>query len=352
MSPVGEARQPTNDQAPAVGLILGGGGIAGYAFHCGVLGALGVETGFEPRTAEVVVGTSAGAIAGAILRGGVTAATMRDHLLAGLDDPEELARIRLLAGRSSRAIPRLWAGPGSPSLALEQIRRGRDLRLTKLVTGLLPEGRLTLDPITGPIETLHGDDWPDRRLWIPATELRSGRRIVFGRDEHPPVARAVEASAALPGFFAPARIGSTTYVDGGVGSPFNADLLVGYRTGQASGAGRPLDLVVVAAPLSLRELKRSTPLASLARGLPRRRLQRELRRIEDEGTPVLVLDPDRDVAQAMGLNPMDHNNIDAIVAATARLLDRRLVEAPDPVRSVLDRARHLERPTPVTYPAR
>ena len=230
MSTVGEQGEPTGTEAPHIGLILGGGGIAGYAFHCGALGALGFEAGFEPRTAEVIVGTSAGAIAAAFLRGGVTAATMRDRLVAGIDDPEEMARIRLLAGRSTQAIPRLWAGPGSASLALGQLRRGRDLRLTKLVTGLLPEGRLSLDAITDPIDTLHGDLWPQRRLWITATDLQSGRRVVFGHDERPPVARAVEASAALPGFFVPARIGSATYVDGGVGSPFNADLLVGYRT--------------------------------------------------------------------------------------------------------------------------
>jgi NTE family protein len=346
---VGEPRDPAELEAPSIGLILGGGGIAGYAFHCGVLAALTHETGFEPRTAEIIVGTSAGSIAGAILRGGVTGVAMRDRLLSGIEDPEEMARIRLLAGRSAKAIPRVWSGPGSPALAIRQLRRGRDLRLTKLVTGLLPEGRLTLDPITGPLDELHGADWPERSLWIPATEFRSGRRVVFGRDQHPTVAQAVEASAALPGFFVPARIGSAAYVDGGIGSPFNADLLLGYRT--ASRPDRPLDLVVVAAPLSLDELNRSTPLASLARGLPRRRLQSELRHIADEGTPVLVLDPDREAARAMGLNPMDHNNLDAIVATAGRLVQQRLAEASAEVRKVLARAHLLERPAPVPYPS-
>jgi NTE family protein len=172
--------------------------------------------------------------------------------------------------------------------------------------------------------------------------------VVFGRDAFPPVATAVEASAALPGFFAPVRVGSSTYVDGGVGSPFNADLLVDGHTGPSS--GRALDLVIVAAPLSLDELDRTTPLASLARGLPRRRLLSELQAIEAGGTPTLVLEPDRDLARAMGLNPMDHNGLDAIVATAGQMVQRRLAEAPGPVREVLARAHLLERPAPVPYP--
>jgi len=45
---------------PRIGLVLGAGGIVGHAFHAGVLGALAEVTGWDPRAAEVVVGTSAG----------------------------------------------------------------------------------------------------------------------------------------------------------------------------------------------------------------------------------------------------------------------------------------------------
>jgi len=47
-----------------VGLVLGAGGIAGGAFHAGVLAALEEATGWDPRRAALVVGTSAGSIAG------------------------------------------------------------------------------------------------------------------------------------------------------------------------------------------------------------------------------------------------------------------------------------------------
>ena len=45
----------------AVGLVLGSGGLHGAAQHAGALAALVEATGWDPRTADVVVGTSAGA---------------------------------------------------------------------------------------------------------------------------------------------------------------------------------------------------------------------------------------------------------------------------------------------------
>ena len=51
--------------------MLGAGGIAGGAWHAGVLAAVAEATGWDARSAEVIVGTSAGSITGAALRSGV-----------------------------------------------------------------------------------------------------------------------------------------------------------------------------------------------------------------------------------------------------------------------------------------
>src|SRR3954447_25611621 len=59
--------------APRVGLVLGAGGVAGLSFHAGVLSALEVDLGWDAREAAVIVGTSAGALAGGLLRAGVSA---------------------------------------------------------------------------------------------------------------------------------------------------------------------------------------------------------------------------------------------------------------------------------------
>src|SRR3954470_23548363 len=56
-----------------VGLVLGAGGVVGQAYHAGVLAALEHDFGFDPRTVDMVVGTSAGWITGPLLRFGVKA---------------------------------------------------------------------------------------------------------------------------------------------------------------------------------------------------------------------------------------------------------------------------------------
>src|SRR3954452_22290698 len=53
-----------------VGLVLGGGGMVGLAYHAGVLRALEELGGFRPADADLIVGTSAGSVAGAYLRSG------------------------------------------------------------------------------------------------------------------------------------------------------------------------------------------------------------------------------------------------------------------------------------------
>jgi NTE family protein len=47
-----------------VGLVLGGGGVVGVAYHAAALAAIERDLGWEPRPAEVVVGTSAGSLVG------------------------------------------------------------------------------------------------------------------------------------------------------------------------------------------------------------------------------------------------------------------------------------------------
>ncbi|MCZ7678960.1 MAG: hypothetical protein M5U28_09490 [Sandaracinaceae bacterium] len=58
---------------PRVTLVLGAGGPVGHAFHAGLLRALSQALGWDPREAELVLGTSAGAQVGALLRAGMSA---------------------------------------------------------------------------------------------------------------------------------------------------------------------------------------------------------------------------------------------------------------------------------------
>ena len=79
-------------------------------------------------------------------------------------------------------------------------------------------------------------------VWIVACDYETGRRVPFGRRGAPraELADAVAASCAIPGFYMPVRIGGRDYVDGGIYSPSNLDLL------RAEG----LDLVICLNPTS------------------------------------------------------------------------------------------------------
>ena len=61
---------------PRIGLVLGAGGSVGHAFHAGVLAGIADATGWDARDADVIVGTSAGAVVAALLRATVSPADL------------------------------------------------------------------------------------------------------------------------------------------------------------------------------------------------------------------------------------------------------------------------------------
>src|SRR6516165_6415165 len=95
-----------------IGLVLGAGGVVGHAFHAGALAALADETGWDPRRAEIVVGTSAGSVAGALLRAGFSARDLYEEARAGR--PSWRARRRLQ--RAERADDDVPAFPPAAGL--------------------------------------------------------------------------------------------------------------------------------------------------------------------------------------------------------------------------------------------
>ena len=59
-----------------VGLVLGAGGVVGASWLIGALDALETETGWRAVEAERIVGTSAGAVVGALAAGGISSEYM------------------------------------------------------------------------------------------------------------------------------------------------------------------------------------------------------------------------------------------------------------------------------------
>ena len=292
------ARTSRSSARASVGLVLGAGGVAGAAWHAGALAAL-AEAGWDARSADLMVGTSAGSGTASVLRLDVPPADLLAGTLGEPMGPVGSA-FSEKAGRGGE-IPSPEIGgriptPASPAMALRSLAAPWRLRPMKVATGLLPVGRVPTDFIGDRIRRTHEEPWPERPTWVCAVRLRDGERVVFGRDvDDAHLATAVEASSAIPGFFTPVEHDGDLYVDGGAHSPTNADLV----------AGLGFDAVVISSPMSgtgsaIRRLKWTG-----GRALHRQTLNREVRQIRADDTPVIVLQPDADVVDTIGPNSMD-----------------------------------------------
>ncbi len=311
------------DTAPRVGLVLGAGGVAGGAFHAGVLAALEAATGWDPRTAGVIVGTSAGSITGASLRAGLSAS---DQLARVQDRPlsAEGRSVLRRVGPIRRPPPLRPTRSARPPAELaatlaRAARRPFAARPWSLLAALLPEGSLSTEMISEGIGGLFPNAWPDDPLWVCAVRQADGRRIAFGRDGLcPPVPEAVAASCAIPGFFSPVTIEGEAYIDGGVHSPTNADLMVDAR---------PLDLVIISSPMSIEgrrpRLAADQPMRAWSRAL----LDAEVLRLRRRRIRVLTFQPDSAVLTAMGLNAMDPARRRAIAEVAGQSAREKLARA-------------------------
>src|SRR5207248_465219 len=127
-----------------VGLVLGAGGVLGGAWLTGALDALAAETGWNPATADHIVGTSAGSMVGAFLAAGVTPAYMVARSTAS-----EWSRSRnRSAGSVYRLHPGLPAfGPGSWRLVWSGLRAPQRHRPGALAAGWMPRGILSTQPL-------------------------------------------------------------------------------------------------------------------------------------------------------------------------------------------------------------
>lgn len=294
-----------------VGLVLGAGGVVGQAYHAGVLAALEHDCGWDPRTADVVVGTSAGSITGTLLRVGVPASELAAWVVqAPLSDEgmvlQDMLGSEIPAFEPFRVLPLLRRLPDPPGREMLQraVIRPWSFRPMAAALALLAPGRFDIAEQLGMLREVEGTSWPEQDLWICAVRRRDGRRVVFGRpgSPHAPLHLAIAASCAVPGYFAPVTIEDHTYVDGGAHSPTNAAIL----------REKELDLVIVVSPMS-GPANLPTDLYSLSRGHAARVARREAKALRDSGTAVLTFRPGQAELRAMGNDFMARDRVDEIV---------------------------------------
>jgi NTE family protein len=216
-------------------LVLSGGGVKGLA-HIGVIQALD-SLGVQP---DLVVGTSMGAIVGALYAAGYSGREI-DSLVRALPISEIVRPFRVPA-------PHPWDGR-LPLLFLVRGRRGFEFQ-TGVVDETKPNARLNAAMLRGNLLARGRFD----RLPIPflavATDLRDRSTVVLGRGD---LARAVRASSAVPLVFPPVVIDQAILVDGGLSAN------VPVAEARAAGAERVIAVDVTEHPSD--SLDAESPLA-------------------------------------------------------------------------------------------
>lgn len=300
---------------PRRGLVLGAGGVLGAAWTIGALQALQETLGWDPRLGEVVVGTSAGSVLAASLGSGVGVDTLVNHQRGVVvpGDPHIDYDHDADSGGALPPLPR--PGLGSPGLLRTALLHPRRLPPTAALASVLPQGRGSLEPVGRLVDAIAPPEWPDQpRTWIVAMDYASGKRTVFGREGSPParLRDAVVASCAIPGWYAPVRIGRRRYVDGGTLSSTSLDLV----------APLELDEVYVLAPMVSFSLDHPDSMAARFERRYRRaitrRLEHEAVKVRAAGTRVVMLGPGPADLAAIGANLMDPRRRNAVFRTSVR----------------------------------
>ena len=311
-----------------VGLVLGAGGVLGGAWLTGGLAAVADETGWDPGSAEYIVGTSAGSVIGALVACGVPPWFMVAHSAGesfeGLVDVDGNAASS--ASRSGGAVFKLHRGrpslgPGSWRLGVAAMRTPLRYTPAAAMAAWLPVGLISTDSIKDVIRRVAREGWTEHEnTWIVACDYGTGRRVPFGRPGSPEadLTDAVAASCAIPGFYRPVEIGGRRYVDGGMYSASNLDLL----------ADKDLDLVICLNPTST--LERSSPVnpldrvAEAVRRGAGRRLGYEAKKVRATGTEVVLIQPQADDLALMGRNLMRRKGRHDVIVTARRTVAEQL----------------------------
>jgi NTE family protein len=316
----------TNPKTPSVGLVLGAGGVVGQAYQAGVLSALQRETGWDPRQAAVVVGTSAGSVTGAALRVGVPATDLAASLYGVPTSRQGGAILRRILPADGEPLPtpsvgslfRPWNLP-SPALITRVLRRPLAFRPDVAAMTLLPRGQVDISERARGLDEHMGSRWPEG-LRICTVRRSDGARVVFGRDGAPQarLAAAVLASCAIPGYFQPVDIGGTEYLDGGVHSATNADVLRFER----------LDVVLVISSMSAARGSANGADGWLRRTV-HRRMEREIVRLQQSGLVVISLEPGAESRRAMGLRAMAEDRNPQVIEAAYEETREMILSTPE-----------------------
>jgi NTE family protein len=223
---------------PMRGVALAGGGPLGAIYEIGALIALEEALcGFDLVDCDVYVGVSAGALIAAGLANGLGPRTMHRSFIESetADDPFEPALLlRPAIGEYGRRLA-AW-----PALLLWTLRDYLEHRSSRgffesfqRLARVAPAGLFDNNGMGAYLARLFSapgrtNDFRRLRhkLFLVATDLDTAQAVPFGAPgwDDVPIARAAQASAALPGVFPPVEIAGRYYVDGALTKTLHASV--------------------------------------------------------------------------------------------------------------------------------
>ncbi|HEY5799607.1 MAG TPA: patatin-like phospholipase family protein [Burkholderiaceae bacterium] len=240
-------KQPSKTRAgkrkPVIGIALAGGGPLAAMYEIGALTALAEAVdGLDLNAADTYIGISAGGIVAAGLANGITPQEMC-RLFIENDPASSTAFFKpemLLSPAFAEFRKRATAVPGllgraAWHYARKTVTRSGSgmLHSFERLSEALPTGIFSGKPLERFIAaTFAGagrtNDFRKlaHKLHIIATDLDSGKSVVFGQPgwDDVPISVAAQASSAVPGLFAPVEIKGHHFVDGALRKTLHASI--------------------------------------------------------------------------------------------------------------------------------
>jgi NTE family protein len=221
-------------------LVLAGGGLTGAVYEIGALRA--IDDLLVDRTVndfDIYVGTSAGALVASFLANGVSPEGMLQVINGEMPGILSFERHHLFQVNPSDYLN--W-GLRFPkkllSAWIEYLLNLNEMTFFDLVWSLtetLPAGMydgLGLEKFVRhaltTLERSNEFDELQRELYVIATDLDNGERVVFGQGayRHIPISLAIAASSALPIVYKPVRIDQQEFIDGGLRGTASLDVAI------------------------------------------------------------------------------------------------------------------------------
>ena len=221
-----------------LGIALAGGGPLGAFYELGALHALSEAIVGRALTAfDIYVGVSSGSLVAAGLANGFDTTEMGSMFIRDEATFTTFSPGMFLQPALGGYLQRVGQWPRALNAIAQQYARAPLQSAwpvaVRSLAGLLPTALFDNEPLERYLHTLfrsegHTDDFRKlaAQLYVVATNLDTGESVAFGDAQHRrvPISRAIAASTALPGLYAPVEIAGKHFVDGALVRTMHASL--------------------------------------------------------------------------------------------------------------------------------